>query len=77
MPSIEFGNMEEIVEDEGDIEEDINIHEIEYTDGSNGVVKNFSQNVLNVLNGIVIIYLNNVVLNVFVRTVIKIKVILI
>ena len=50
-PSIEFDNMEEIVEDEEDIvedveekvEEDVNIHEIEYTDGSNEVVKIFNQ----------------------------------
>ena len=39
--------MEETVEDEEDIpenvEEDVNIHELEYTDGSNEVVKIFYQ----------------------------------
>ena len=35
----------EIVEDEEDVdvEEDVNIHELEYTDGSNEVVKIFNQ----------------------------------
>ena len=37
--SMESGDMEEIVEDE----EDVNIHELEYTDGSNEVVKVFNQ----------------------------------
>ena len=41
--SMESGDMEEIVEDEEDVEEDVNIHEIEYTDGSNKVVKIFNQ----------------------------------
>ena len=74
--------MEETVEDEEDIqenvEEDVIIHELEYTDGSNEVVKVFYQKiVLYALNGIVIIYLNSVVISVFVRKVIKIKVLLI
>ena len=38
-PGMECGFMEEIVEDE----EDVNIHELEYTDGSNEVVKTFNQ----------------------------------
>ena len=74
---IECGFMEEIVEDEEDVEECDNIQELEYTDGSNNVVKIFSLNVLYALNGIVIIYLNSVVTSVFVRNVIKIKVTLI
>ena len=37
--SMESGDMEEIVEDDEDVEEDVNIHELEYTDGSNEVVK--------------------------------------
>ena len=41
--SIESGDMEEIVEDEEDIEEDVDIQELEYTDGSNEVVKVFNQ----------------------------------
>ena len=40
---MESGDMEEFVEDEVDVEEDVNIHELEYTDGSNEVVKNFNQ----------------------------------
>ena len=35
--------MEEIDEDEEDVEEDFNIHELEYTDGNNEVVKIFNQ----------------------------------
>ena len=39
--------MQLIVEDEGDVEEvfeeNVNLHELEYTDGSNEVVKNFNQ----------------------------------
>ena len=42
-PGMEFGNMEEIVEDEEKDEEDVNIQEVEYTDGSNKVVKIFNQ----------------------------------
>ena len=41
--SLESDDMEEIVEDEEDIEEDVNIQELEYTDGSNEVVKIFNQ----------------------------------
>ena len=41
--SMESGDMEEIVEDEEDVEEDGNIHELENTDGSNEVVKIFNQ----------------------------------
>ena len=61
----------EDVEDEENFEEDVNIHEVEYTDGSNGV-ENFSiKNVLYALNGIVKIFLNSMVISVFVRKVIK------
>ena len=42
-PGIECGFMEEIVEDEEDVEEYDNIQELEYTDGSNEVVKFFNQ----------------------------------
>ena len=41
--SVESGYMEEIVEDEENVEEDVNIHELEYTDESNEVVKFFNQ----------------------------------
>ena len=41
--SMESGDMEEIVEDDEDVEEDVNIHELEYTDRSNEVVKVFNQ----------------------------------
>ena len=41
--SMESGDMEEIVEDEEDIEEDVNIQELEYFDGSNEGVKLFNQ----------------------------------
>ena len=41
--SMESGYMEEIVEDEESDEEVVNIHELEYTDGSNDVVKFFNQ----------------------------------
>ena len=41
--SMESGGMEEIVEDEEDVEESVNIHILEYTDGSNEVVKIFNQ----------------------------------
>ena len=46
---IECGFMEEIVEDKGDVEDeedvevDVSIHELEYTDGSNEVVKFFNR----------------------------------
>ena len=40
---MDCGFMEEIVEDEEDVEEDVNIHELEYIDGSNEVVKFFNQ----------------------------------
>ena len=43
-PGMECGFVEEIVEDEEDDEEDVNIHEVEYTDGSNEVLKFFDQN---------------------------------
>ena len=42
-PGIESGFMEEVVEDEEDVKEDVNIHELENTDGSNEVVKIFIQ----------------------------------
>ena len=35
--------MKEIVEDKEDVEEDVNIHKLEYTDESNEVVKIFHQ----------------------------------
>ena len=47
--SMESGDMEEIVGDEGDVEDeenvenDGNIHELDYIDGSNEVVKVFNQ----------------------------------
>ena len=41
--SMESGDMEEIVEDEENVEEDVNVQELEYTDGSNEVVKIFNQ----------------------------------
>ena len=40
---MESGDMEEIVEDEANVGEDVNIHELEYTDGSNEVVKVVNQ----------------------------------
>ena len=40
-PSKESGDMEEYIEE--DIGEDVNIHELEYTDGSNEVVKIVNQ----------------------------------
>ena len=40
---MESGDMEEIVEDEEDIEEDVNIQELQFTDGSNEVVEIFNQ----------------------------------
>ena len=68
---MESGDREEIVEDEEDDEEDVNTHELEDTDGKMSL-QNFSiKNVLYALNGIVIIYLNSVVINVFVRNVIN------
>ena len=80
-PGEKRGSMEESVENEQDVEEhveqDVNIHELEYNDGSNEVVKVFNQNVLYTLNGIAIINFESVVNSVFVRKVIKIKVILI
>ena len=46
-PVMECGFVEEIVEDEEDVEEDdgedVNVHDLEYTDGSNEVVKTFNQ----------------------------------
>ena len=46
-PGMECGFMEEIVEDEeideDDAEEDVILDELEYTDGSNEVVKSFNQ----------------------------------
>ena len=41
--SMESGDMEEIDENEEDVEEDVNIDELGYTDGSNEVVKIFNQ----------------------------------
>ena len=40
---MQFGDMDEIVEDEENEKEDVNIHELDYTDGSNEVVKIFNQ----------------------------------
>ena len=40
---MEFGEMEEIVENEEDDEEVVDIQELEYTDGSNEVVKIFNE----------------------------------
>ena len=42
-PGVDCDFMEEIFEDEEDDEEDVNIHEIDYMDGSNEVVKIFNQ----------------------------------
>ena len=42
-PDMHSGDMEGIVEDEENVEEDINIHELEYTNGSNEVVKFLNQ----------------------------------
>ena len=69
--------MEENVEEEQDDGEDVNIHELEIANGNNEVVKISIKNVLYALNGIVIINLNSVVINVFVKNAINIKVILI
>ena len=43
--SMECGDMEEIIEEdfEEDVEENDNIHDLEYTNGSNEVVKTFNQ----------------------------------
>ena len=41
--SLQSGDKEEIVENEEDVEEDVNIQELEYTDGSNEVVKFLNQ----------------------------------
>ena len=40
---MEYGFIEEIIEDEEDDEEDVNVHEQEYTDGSNEIVKIFNR----------------------------------
>ena len=40
---MESGDMEQIVEGEEDNEEDVNIHELEYADGRNEVLKIFNQ----------------------------------
>ena len=42
-PDMQSGFKEEVVEDEEDVGEDFIIHELEYTDGSNEVVKIFNQ----------------------------------
>ena len=42
-PGMECGFMEKIVKEEENVEEDVNIHDLEYTDGSNEVVKIFNQ----------------------------------
>ena len=42
-PGMECGFMEEIVEGEEDVEENVKIYELEYTKGSNQVVKIFNQ----------------------------------
>ena len=45
-PDIQYGDVEEIVADEEDVDEvddeDVNTHELEYTNGSNRVVKMFN-----------------------------------
>ena len=40
---IKSGDMEEIVEDEENDEEDVDVNDLAYTDGSNEVVKIFNQ----------------------------------
>ena len=42
-PGMDYGFVAEIVEDQEDVEEDVNIHELEYTGGSNEVVIIFNQ----------------------------------
>ena len=61
-------------EDEDEDEDDINLPEIEYTNGSIEPKKISIKNVFFALSGIVIINLNCVYISVFVRNVIKIKV---
>ena len=48
-PGLECGFLEEIAEDEEDVEEVVNINELEYTDGSNEVVKIFNQKLVECL----------------------------
>ena len=77
----ECGSMEQVVENEQDVEEhveeDVSIHELDYTDGSNEIVKDFSQKCRKYLKRDSDYLINSVVNSVFVRKVIKIKVILI
>ena len=74
---IENEDVDLIEEKEDNNQADGNIHELEYTDGSNEIVKFFNQKCVICLERIVIIFLNNVVISVFVNNVIKTKVILI
>ena len=66
-------------EDEGDVlvEEDVDMIEINYSNGNNEVVKVFNQYVLFVTKQIVFMLLDNAVISVFVKIVIKVEVILI
>ena len=68
--------MEEIVEDEEVVEEDVNIHELKYTDGSNEVVKIFNQKCIICLERDSDYIFCSVVISVFASIVIKIRVIL-
>ena len=76
--SMECGDMDEIFEEdiEEDVEQDVNIRELKYTDGSNEVVKIFVQKFVICLERDSDFYLNSVNISVFVRNVIKIKVLL-
>ena len=64
-------------EDEGDeiVEEDVDMIEMNYCNRNNEVVKVFNRKVFYVMKELVLMHLENVVINVFVKTVTKIGVI--
>ena len=64
------------IEEDGD-EEDDDLSELDFGKEGNGLVKFSIESVLYALSGTVIMYLDNVDINVVVRNVIKIKVMLI
>ena len=74
-----YPHFEEDEEDEDDdlVEEDIDLIESDYCNGTNEVVNCSIKSVLYVMKEIVFMLLDNVVLSVFVSNVIKTKVILI
>ena len=68
---------DDLIEEDVLVEEDGELIEIAYLNGNNEVVKIFNQSVLYVMKKIVFMLLGSVVINVFLKNVIKIKVILI